>query len=82
MPYCQEYIDITNKDVEADFHIKMESGQLMPGFHNKFACDGFGFIGMYKEEDGTLMLKMKTDNEEGFELVPFHVVKNNLITSQ
>lgn len=82
MPYCQEYVDITNKDVEVDFHIKIESGQLMPGFHNNFACEGFGFIGMYKEEDGTLMLKMISDNEDGFELVPFHVVKNNLILDQ
>ena len=82
MPYSQEYVDITNKDVEVDFHIKIESGQLMPGFHNNFACEGFGFIGMYKEEDGTLMLKMISDNEDGFELVPFHVVKNNLILAQ
>ena len=82
MPYCQEYVDITNANVEVDFHVKLESGQLMPGFHSKYACEGFGFIGMYKEEDGTLMLKMKTDNEEGFELVPYHVVKNNLILAQ
>ena len=82
MPYCQEYVDITNADVGVDFQIKLESGQLMPGFHNNFACEGFGFIGMYKEEDGTLMLKMISDNEDGFELVPFHVVKNNLILAQ
>lgn len=82
MPYCQEYIDITNKDVKSSFHIKIESGHLMPGFHNKFACEGFGFIGMFKEEDGTLMLKMISDNDDGFELVPFHVAKNNLILAQ
>jgi hypothetical protein len=46
------------------------------GLGDVYKRQGLGFIGMYKNENGQLQFKMKSDNEEGYELVYFQKIKN------
>lgn len=70
--YCKEYNIWTNSNEEVSFAIKEVSANLSPTQTNdEFGCDGIGFVGMYKREDGQLMLKMKADTELGYELKMF-----------
>ena len=70
--YCQEYNDWTNSNEEVSFAIKEVSANLRTTETNdEFGCEGLGFIGLYKRDDGLLFLKMKSDNELGYELKSF-----------
>lgn len=75
MAYCLEYVKWTGADVTPTFAI--EDDELLPGTSSTFACDGIGFIGTYKNEDGLLMLKMIDDNELGYVLTPYLEVRGN-----
>jgi hypothetical protein len=74
MGYSLEYTAWTNASVEPTFEIINES--LQPGDSNdENTCEGIGFIGMYKDETGVLMLKMIADNEFGYILEPYTDVR-------
>lgn len=76
MGYSLEYKEWTGADVEPTFEIKEVSHHMRPGDSNDIGCDGLGFIGMYKDDTGQLRFKMKSDNEDGYELVYYQKVKN------
>jgi hypothetical protein len=70
--YCQEYNNWTNSNEKVSFSIKEVSANLKPTETNdEFGCEGLGFVGLYKRDDGLLFLKMKSDNDLGYELVSF-----------
>ena len=72
MAYCEEYKLWVDSSVESTFSIKETSANLKPTETNDSAkCEGLGFVGMYKQEDGLLMLKYPMDNENGYELVSY-----------
>ena len=72
MKYCKEYKEWVDQSVESTFSIKETSANLRPGDTNdNVKCDGIGFIGMYKQDDGLLMLKFPNDSELGYELVSY-----------
>ena len=68
MQYSREFKEWTNANVEATFSIcGTEHISILPGeVNNDVICDGFNIIGLKKEDDGTLMVKIKSDNPEGF----------------
>jgi len=68
MPYSREFKEWTNANVEATFSIcGTENISIFPNeINDEVICDGFGIIGLKKEDDGTLMVKIKADNAEGF----------------
>ena len=75
MSYCDEYKNWVDETVNATFSIKETSANLNINETNDDAkCDGIGFIGMYKQEDGLLMLKFPADNELGYTLVSYPVI--------
>jgi hypothetical protein len=76
MSYSLEYKEWTGSDVEPSFEIKEVSHNMRPGDTSDVTCEGLGFIGMYKNEKGQLQFKMKSNNEEGYELVYFQKIKN------
>ena len=81
--YCKEYNDWTGANEEVSFSIKEASANLMPTQTNDdVKCDGLGFVGLYKAEDGMLSLKMKSDNTDGYELVTFPNLKSKYTTHQ
>ena len=70
--YCKEFNDWTGANEEVSFSIKEASANLKTGQTNDgVKCDGLGFVGLYKADDGMLSLKMKSDNADGYELVTF-----------
>ena len=77
MNYSKEYREWTNSDVEYSFSIKEVSHHMRPGDKSDVSCDGLGFDGMIKIENGALFLKMR--NEIGHEYVGFIGVKNKYI---
>ena len=79
MGYSKEFIDWTNSKIEHSFEVKEVSGGMLPGDSNNVSCEGTGYIGMYKEMDGTLMLKMKSDNEQGFVMEKYVDVKGRFL---
>jgi hypothetical protein len=79
MTFCKEFVDWTGNKVEWDFQIKEVSHNLKPGNSVDIKCDGLGFIGLYKDSDGMLMLKFEADNPEGYVLSPFFVVKSQYV---
>jgi len=68
MTYSREFKEWTNANVEATFSIcGTDLIKILPGeVNDDVVCDGFGIIGLKKEDDGTLMVKLKSDNPEGF----------------
>lgn len=70
MMYCEEYKNWVDSTVDATFSIKEASANLSPGQTNDdVRCDGIGFVGLYKQDDGQLMFKFPNDSELGYELV-------------
>lgn len=85
MMYCNEYKEWVDKSVDATFSIKETSANMRPGDTNdNVRCDGMGWVGLYKREDGQLMFKFPNDSEIGYELVWYPIIyqkynKNKLI---
>jgi hypothetical protein len=81
MGYSQEFIDWTKAEgLTADHTIESESTLLGPGMSNNISCEGVGYIGMTKDADGMLHMKMSSDNEQGFELVTYYTVLLKYVT--
>jgi hypothetical protein len=74
MAYSLEYQQWTGEDVTASFEI--EEDALHPGQTDDIACEGIGNIGRFKTNDGTLMLKMPSANDQGFEMVPYLQIRS------
>ena len=74
MTYSREYKEWTNANVDSTFSIcGTELISILPGeVNNDVICDGFNIIGLKKEDDGTLMVKIKSDNDEGFIYKPYY----------
>ena len=85
MMYCNEYKEWVDQSVDATFSIKETSANMRPGDTNdNVRCDGMGWVGLYKREDGQLMFKFPNDSEIGYELVWYPIIyqkynKNKLI---
>ena len=56
MGYCKEYFDWVNSNVQSTFSIAETSIGMIPGDVREVACEGFGFIKLFKEDDGDLKL--------------------------
>jgi hypothetical protein len=70
MMYCEEYKNWVDSTVDATFSIKETSANMKPGDTNdNVRCDGIGFIGLYKQDDGQLMFKFPNNSELGYELM-------------
>jgi len=78
MNYSREFKEWTNANVEYTFSIcGSEFIKILPGeVNDDVVCDGFGIIGLKKEEDGTLMVKLKSDNLEGFIYKPYYELES------
>lgn len=74
MAYSLEFKTWTGEDVEASFEIEDES--LLPGESDDICCEGIGNLGRYKDLDGNLMLKMPSTNENGFQMLPYLLVRS------
>ena len=79
MAYSNEYKEWVDNSVSSSFSVREVSANLSPTeTNNNVQCDGMGFIGMYKQEDGLLMLKFPADNELGYELIDYPTVRKRL----
>lgn len=79
MKYSKEFTEWTNSNMDYMFEIKEVSGGMLPGDSNNVSCDGIGYIGMYKDLEGNLMLKMKSNNEDGFIMEKYVDVKGRFL---
>jgi hypothetical protein len=43
------------------------------------SCEGTGYIGMFKDLEGNLMLKMNSDNQDGFIMEKYVDVKGRFL---
>lgn len=75
MSYSKEFMDWTGVVIEPSFEIKEVSHNMQPGDYSDVSCDGLNFIGMYKRNDGMLLLKMRSSNEDGYQYQTFLDVK-------
>ena len=78
MSYSREYKEWTGANVEVTVSICGEPMvEILPNEENDTVkCDGFNIIGLKKLEDGTLMLKIKSENSEGFDLKPYYELED------
>ena len=75
MGYSQEFIDWTKAEgLTASHTILEESTKLAPDTSNEVSCEGIGYVGMMKNSDGQLFVKMPADNADGFELVSYFTI--------
>lgn len=74
MAYSLEYQQWTGEDVTASFEI--EDDPLAPSESDDVVCEGIGNLGRFKLEDGTLMLKMPSSNDQGFEIIPYLQIRS------
>ena len=71
MAYSLEYKEWTGENVEVEFSIKEVSGNLPPDGETEVTCDGIGLIGLLKDSDGQLKVKMKPVDGEPSEIVSY-----------
>ena len=71
MAYSLEYKEWTGEDVVTDFSIKEFSTNLGPDGEVEVVCDGIGIIGLLKDSDGLLKVKMKPVDGEPSEIVTY-----------
>lgn len=71
MPYSLEYKTWTNSDVTSDFSIKETSDNLAPETEKDVVCDGIGMIGLIKDADGLLKVKLKSVDGAPSEIVTY-----------
>ena len=78
MIYSREFNEWTGANVEVTFSIcGTDLIKILPGeINDEVVCDGFGIIGLKKEDDGTLMVKLKSDNPEGFIYKPYYELES------
>lgn len=75
MSYCKEYKEWVDQTVEATFSVGETSAKMSPGdVNDNVSCEGLGFIGLYKRDDGQLMFKFPADNEDGYDLVWYPIL--------
>jgi hypothetical protein len=79
MGYSKEFIEWTNSDLEYTFEVKKVSAGMLPGDSNNVSCEGTGYTGMFKDFDGNLMLKMNSDNQDGFIMEKYVDVKGRFL---
>lgn len=77
--YSKEFIEWTNSNLDYTFEVKEISAGMLPGDSNNVSCEGTGYIGMYKDLDGNLMLKMKSNNDNGFIMEKYVDVKRRFL---
>jgi len=69
---------------EGDFCIFREARRLKPGYYAKFICEGYGFIALCKEEDGTLTAAIPVAGIYDVKWIPLEELgirpKRNLLT--
>jgi len=79
MAYSTNTKEWVDNSVSSSFSVRDVSANLSPTETNdNVQCDGMGFIGMYKQENGLLMLKFPEDNEIGYKLVDYPTVRKQL----
>lgn len=74
MAYSLEYQIWTGEDVTPSFEI--EADPLLPSESDDVVCEGIGNLGRFKLENGTLMLKMPSSNDQGFEIIPYLQIRS------
>lgn len=79
MGYSKEFTEWTNSDIEYTFEVKEVSAGMLPGDSNTVSCEGTGYVGMFKDLQGNLMLKMKSDNQDGFIMEKYVDVKGQFL---
>lgn len=79
MGYSKEFIEWTKSDLDYAFEVKEVSANMLPGDSNKITCEGIGYVGMFKDYEGNLMLKMKSNNKDGFVLEKYVDVKSKFL---
>jgi len=81
MGFCKEFYDWSNTTGSYDFEIKEVSSGMLPGDKRLKFCNGIGFVSMYKDIDGTLMLEMRI-NENETQLRKFIEIKSEFLDSR
>lgn len=81
MSFSKEFFEWSGSEGEYDFLIKEISSGMLPGDKRPKSCEGIGFVSMYKEKDGTLMLEMKID-ENNTKFKKFIEVKSEFLSNQ
>jgi hypothetical protein len=78
MSYSKEFKEWTNANVESTFSICGEDSiQIFPDQEiDTVKCDGFNIVGLKKTTDGSLWLKIKSDDSEGFTLMAYDDLKS------
>lgn len=79
MGYSKEFTEWTKSNLEYTFEVKEVSAGMLPGDSNNVCCEGTGYIGMFKDLEGNLLLKMKSDNEHGFIMEKYVDVKGRFL---
>ena len=72
MGYSKEFIEWTNSDLDYTFEVKEVSAGML-------SCEGTGYVGMFKDFEGNLMLKMNSDNQDGFIMEKYVDVKGRFL---
>lgn len=64
---CKEYLDwISDTKTQSDFSIKEISATMLPGDRRVISCERVGFIEMFKEKNGDLMLIFENNVKRHF----------------
>ena len=73
MAYSLEYIHMNGLSDEPTFSIKELALNLAPSQNQDVICEGYGIMGMYKDDTGQLYIKMNDGNSlHYFEFIEAH----------
>ena len=59
--FSKQWCDINDPKMPSDFDIIEEFNKIQPGNYVPYICEGFGFIAIGHDDDGSCILAMPTN---------------------
>lgn len=74
--FSKQYVESYMPDMKWDFDIEEEFDKLNPGEFTSLICEGFGFVGIQKQLDGSKRFLYRDKKGEITE-VPYEIANEN-----
>lgn len=72
--FSKQYCESTDFGLEGDFDILEEADKLKPNSYTSIICEGYGFVGIAKDENNNILLAMPSyyvDTEQEIKWTPY-----------
>jgi len=75
--FSKQYVEHNMPGWDWDFDLDVEFGNLEPGEHISLICEGYGFVGIEKQLDGSKFFLYLDRNTDQIVEVPYELANEN-----